>query len=698
MSTRTVFGLLAICAAAAGLILPAAWGQEDQPVQLKLQEAPPPAAPAAATPPTGPAPKITAGEPVFDFGETWSDAKVKHTFMVRNEGDAPLTIIKVKPGCGCTIAQDYDKNIEPGQTGRIPIELNTKATRDTKKSVKINVETNDPVNPTYELTITGKVKQRFKIDPPESASFGKVRPHEKQERRMILTNQMEEPVEISLENTKISVFDAELITKEPGKVYEFVIRSNPPYQEKNNKGNFKLITNLPEKNAIEIPASLFALPLVELRPEELVISSAKDTATTEKVRVTFNAPEARQILSAKTDAPDVQVEVKEVATSAFDVVLNFPAKYLPPASTGHKLTLKTDDPQNPEVKLNIVQKVAPPATGPQTLAGQPIPDATFTLAADGSTIKTAEMKDDATLLMFYASWCGFCKKSLPKLEEMQKSYEGKPFKVMAISMDTIVAEADPQNPRAKKKEDVLQQWKDMNLTLPQALDSNKDGASKFKVASFPTMFLLGKSGKVERAYSGAGAVNDGSLKSDVDTLLSGKALPPQPVAATPPPQQQPRPALEMAGKPAPTGAFTLASDGSSMNLNSSDEVTVAFFYASWCGFCKKTLPQLSTLAQEYSGKPVRFVGITQDTIVDAPDPAKPKGKTKEQLVAQWKELNVTFPQALDPAQIGKEQLKVQSFPTMFLIDRNGKIDKAYVGGTAVGNGEMKQHIDALLKG
>ena len=39
----------------------------------------------------------------------------------------------------------------------------------------------------------------------------------------------------------------------------------------------------------------------------------------------------------------------------------------------------------------------------------------------------------------------------------------------------------------------------------------------------------------------------------------------------------------------------------------SDEVTLAFFYASWCGFCKRSLPGIQKLHENYTDKGVDVV-------------------------------------------------------------------------------------------
>ena len=124
--------------------------------------------------------------------------------------------------------------------------------------------------------------------------------------------------------------------------------------------------------------------------------------------------------------------------------------------------------------------------------------------------------------MFYASWCGYCKKALPLIDAMAKEYADKPVRFAAVSLDTLVEDGvDPQkNKRAKTRDYVVNQFKNMGISsVNQAFDPAKAGKTKYKATSFPTMFLTDKTGKIAKVYIGGKAVNDGTLKKDIEALL-----------------------------------------------------------------------------------------------------------------------------------------------------------------------------------
>ena len=67
------------------------------------------------------------GETVHDFGEVKeADGPATHTFIVKNEGDAPLIISRIVPACGCTLPEWTKEPIAPGKTGEIKVSYDTK--------------------------------------------------------------------------------------------------------------------------------------------------------------------------------------------------------------------------------------------------------------------------------------------------------------------------------------------------------------------------------------------------------------------------------------------------------------------------------------------------------------------------------------------------------------------------------------------
>lgn len=70
--------------------------------------------------------KMDFEETIFEFGEVDEGAVVKHEFNFTNNGKIPLLIQNAHSTCGCTIPDWPKELIQPGQSGVIKVEFDTK--------------------------------------------------------------------------------------------------------------------------------------------------------------------------------------------------------------------------------------------------------------------------------------------------------------------------------------------------------------------------------------------------------------------------------------------------------------------------------------------------------------------------------------------------------------------------------------------
>ena len=93
-----------------------------------------------------------------DFGVIKeADGKVSHTFVIKNEGEAPLVVTRVIASCGCTTPEWTKEPIAPGKTGDIKVTYNP-AGRPGPFSKSISVYSNGKTG-SFLLTIRGEVKE-----------------------------------------------------------------------------------------------------------------------------------------------------------------------------------------------------------------------------------------------------------------------------------------------------------------------------------------------------------------------------------------------------------------------------------------------------------------------------------------------------------------------------------------------------------
>ncbi|MBU6283855.1 DUF1573 domain-containing protein [bacterium] len=103
-------------------------------------------------------------QPVFDFGTVEPGTIVRHQYVIRNDGQHPLDLVKITPGCGCTYVKPVDKTIWPGHAGILEVALDTHGLSG-PQSKAVRIRTNEGGRPEVELRFQGQVASDVKVTP-----------------------------------------------------------------------------------------------------------------------------------------------------------------------------------------------------------------------------------------------------------------------------------------------------------------------------------------------------------------------------------------------------------------------------------------------------------------------------------------------------------------------------------------------------
>jgi hypothetical protein len=101
------------------------------------------------------APVAAFEETVFDFGTIKQGEKIKHDFVLKNNGKSDLIIRRVRTSCGCTAVKHSDV-IKPGESTKLSVEFNSRGKR-SRQNQAVTVITNDPKTPSTVLRVMGVV-------------------------------------------------------------------------------------------------------------------------------------------------------------------------------------------------------------------------------------------------------------------------------------------------------------------------------------------------------------------------------------------------------------------------------------------------------------------------------------------------------------------------------------------------------------
>jgi hypothetical protein len=98
--------------------------------------------------------EISFNETIIDYGTIENGADGKKTFEFKNIGNSPLIFSRIFSSCGCTIPKKPEKPIQPGESGIIEVEYDTKRTGLFQKAITVN---SNAKTPNIILRIKGEV-------------------------------------------------------------------------------------------------------------------------------------------------------------------------------------------------------------------------------------------------------------------------------------------------------------------------------------------------------------------------------------------------------------------------------------------------------------------------------------------------------------------------------------------------------------
>lgn len=139
-----------------------------------------PGAAASDVPDPGKVPKAVAPETTHDFGTIELGEEKVYTFAIRNEGTAPLKLVKGEPGCKCTKFQlgslpveEKELEVPPGESTNVTVTFRIDKPMESELFEQAApVETNDPEKGEIRLTVKGLLAQLFIIRPSRTWDIG----------------------------------------------------------------------------------------------------------------------------------------------------------------------------------------------------------------------------------------------------------------------------------------------------------------------------------------------------------------------------------------------------------------------------------------------------------------------------------------------------------------------------------------------
>ena len=139
------------------------------------------------------------------------------------------------------------------------------------------------------------------------------------------------------------------------------------------------------------------------------------------------------------------------------------------------------------------------------------------------------------------------------------------------------------------------------------------------------------------------------------------------------------------GTPVPAyGAIGMAGD--SLDLASlKGSVVLLNVWATWCIPCRREVPELQALHQEFEAKGLKVLGVSIDG-----------GEAGSDVEAFMKDFGMTYTVLRDPAERVLTVFRIQGVPASYLIDREGVVRWRTIGPFTAKDAGLQAALEQTL--
>ena len=294
------------------------------------------------------APRIVCDRPALDFGERDEGETVHAEFVLRNVGDAPLRIDRLRPACGCTVATLDQPLLAPGSQTVVRVDFTLRG-RQGPQSKSVTVQSDDPQTPYLTLWLNGIVTRELALDPPY-VNFGSLAPDAVVEREVRLVSRRPEIVitNVVSDHPRIAVAGGGVPASG---ARSFALTTVPPLEPGQTRATVTVLTDHPSKAALRVFAVAYVPPAVRVLPAEVLLQRSAAAPVARTVVLYPGAASNFQVLGIDNPLPGVQVACQPASGGSYrlDIRDLRPA----PEFDGCVIRVRTDLPTRPDIEIPI---------------------------------------------------------------------------------------------------------------------------------------------------------------------------------------------------------------------------------------------------------------------------------------------------------------------------------------------------------
>jgi hypothetical protein len=303
-------------------------------------------------------PRIEFDSTNLNFGTAVAGRAIEHTFTFTNTGAKTLEIADVRPTCGCTVAGAWDRRVEPGHVGNVPIRFTPAGYSDADIFKTVIVLCNDPNRTNIMLQIRGAIWKPIEVKPTFVLfSITNTECRTNQTRVVHIKNNLKEPLVLSKPVCVNHALQASLKTVRPGEEFELEITLAPLKQAGNLTVPVSVTTSSTNLPVITIPVVVSVQATIAATPSEITLSPGPLSSDTQaSVTIQNNRAEPLVLSEPQVNVAGVKVKLQEPQPGRrFVLTANFPSGFQIHHDQKIRICVKTNDPKIPVFTVPVFQ-------------------------------------------------------------------------------------------------------------------------------------------------------------------------------------------------------------------------------------------------------------------------------------------------------------------------------------------------------
>ncbi len=303
-------------------------------------------------------PKITLDQTEFDFGNVTEGDKLTHVFTIKNTGDAPLLIDRVRTSCGCTVADLKTKEIAPGASGEVEVSFDTKGRMGPNRKT-ITISSNDKQTPNANVEIKANI-ERLLVFTPMNVRLN-VNHGEEQTMQAWLMGKQADSAKLAIksieggEDLKIELGEK----KDGDKTVHGLVFTLKGTKIVSGAGKVTVTTGVDAIPELEVRFTYNVVGNLELRPRALFFDDRSPSGKQRVMRVLSKRDDLKIKGVRVTEGPFKASFSKPETGPGFEVMVTLNPDAKVDGQVAGKLEITTNDPLEPKVEVPLTVRPMP---------------------------------------------------------------------------------------------------------------------------------------------------------------------------------------------------------------------------------------------------------------------------------------------------------------------------------------------------